>query len=211
VGEVLVDVNVGLPRCGCAPGDAGRLADLARSRGLSVRGVMGYEGHLMMVDQPTDKAAETERCMALLLAAHADVGGDVVSAGGTGTYAVNTWATEVQAGSYLLMDTAYATQDVPFEQALFVLGTVVSTSPEWSVVDVGLKSTSFDHGNPSIPDAVVWFGSDEHTTYSPTAPVGTRVRVSPSHVDPTMALHEVVHLVDGDDVLETWPIDLRGW
>src|SRR5262245_46257979 len=45
VREVLVDVNVGLPRCGCAPGDAGRLADAARRRGLAVRGVMGYEGH----------------------------------------------------------------------------------------------------------------------------------------------------------------------
>src|SRR4051812_17794671 len=48
--EVLVDVNVGMPRCGCAPDDAGRLADLARSKGLEVRGVMGYEGHLMMED-----------------------------------------------------------------------------------------------------------------------------------------------------------------
>src|SRR5579862_9392041 len=30
VTEVLVDVNVGLPRCGCDPSDAGRLADRAR-------------------------------------------------------------------------------------------------------------------------------------------------------------------------------------
>ena len=52
VREVLIDVNVGLPRCGCAPEDAGRLAELARKRGLSVRGVMGYEGHLMMVRGP---------------------------------------------------------------------------------------------------------------------------------------------------------------
>ena len=27
VREVLIDVNVGLPRCGCDPADAGRLAD----------------------------------------------------------------------------------------------------------------------------------------------------------------------------------------
>jgi D-serine deaminase-like pyridoxal phosphate-dependent protein len=212
VGEVLVDVNVGLPRCGCAPGDAGRLAELARSKGLSVRGVMGYEGHLMMVDQPTDKAAETERCMALLLAAHADVGGEVVSAGGTGTYALNTWATEIQAGSYLLMDARYVQEEgLPFRPALTVLGSVVSTSPDWSVVDVGLKSLGMDHGNPSIDDRLVWFCSDEHTTFSDPLPVGERVKVWPAHVDPTMALHEVVHLVDGDDVVESWPIDLRGW
>ena len=47
VPEVLVDVNVGLPRCGCRPEDAGRLAGLARRRGLAVRGVMGYEGHIV--------------------------------------------------------------------------------------------------------------------------------------------------------------------
>ena len=47
--NVLIDVNVGLPRCGIAPQDAGWLADSARVRGITVRGVMGYEGHLMMV------------------------------------------------------------------------------------------------------------------------------------------------------------------
>lgn len=211
VTEVVIDVNVGLPRCGCAPDDAGRLADVARAKRLGVRGVMGYEGHLMMVDQPTDKAAETERCMALLLAAHADVGGELVSAGGTGTYAVNTWATEIQAGSYLLMDSRYAQEDVPFEPALSILGTVISASADWSVVDVGLKALGMDHGNPTIADSLVWFCSDEHITFSPALPVGTLVRVVPAHVDPTMALHERVHLVDGDHVLDTWPVDLRGW
>jgi D-serine deaminase-like pyridoxal phosphate-dependent protein len=44
VPEVLIDVNVGLPRCGCRPEDAGRLAESARRQGLVVRGVMGYEG-----------------------------------------------------------------------------------------------------------------------------------------------------------------------
>ena len=84
VREVLVDVNVGLPRCGCAPEEAGRLADYARAQGLEVRGVMGYEGHLMLVDDREKQRAATEEAMALLLAAHADVGGDVISAGGTG-------------------------------------------------------------------------------------------------------------------------------
>src|SRR5262245_11428299 len=45
--EVLVDVDCGLPRCGCDPADAGRLADRCRALGLAVRGVMAYEGHLM--------------------------------------------------------------------------------------------------------------------------------------------------------------------
>src|SRR5262245_19990904 len=96
VREVLIDVNVGLPRCGCDPADAGRLADRARSRGLGVRGVMGYEGHLMREPSET-KAARVEASMAALLAAHEATGGDVVSAGGTGTYDINSWATEIQA------------------------------------------------------------------------------------------------------------------
>jgi D-serine deaminase-like pyridoxal phosphate-dependent protein len=69
--EVLIDVDVGMPRCGCRPDDAGRLAERARRRGLSVRGVMGYEGHLMM--EPGDvKPSKVADAMALLLAARPD-------------------------------------------------------------------------------------------------------------------------------------------
>ncbi|MDQ3579593.1 MAG: alanine racemase [Actinomycetota bacterium] len=215
VTEVVVDVNIGLPRCGCPPPEAGRIADLARGRGLTVRGVMGYEGHLMMVTPESDKARMTEEAMAYLLIAHEAVGGDLISAGGTGTYAINTWATEIQAGSYALMDTAYATLGFPFQHALSVLATVVSVSAGWAVADVGLKSLGMDHGNPTIPDAAVWFCSDEHTTFAPAdghpVKVGDRVRVLPAHIDPTVALHEAMYLVDGSDVLDRWAVDLRGW
>jgi D-serine deaminase-like pyridoxal phosphate-dependent protein len=219
VREVLVDVNVGLPRCGCAPTAAGALADLCRSLGLTVRGVMGYEGHLMLIEDVADRARQTEECMALLLAAHADVGGDIVSGGGTGTWVTNTWVTELQAGSYALMDTAYAAvPDVGFEQSLTVLASVISVNPGgWAVVDAGLKAFGMDHGNPAVPGADVWFCSDEHTVFSmqdgaPLPRVGDRVRMVPAHIDPTCALHERMHLVDADGaVLETWPVDLRGW
>ena len=222
VREVVIDVNVGLPRCGCAPADAGRLAGLARSLGLDVRGVMGYEGHLMLVPDVDERRKQTEECMTKLVAAHAEVGGDIVSAGGTGTYAVNTWANEIQAGSYALMDTAYgAVEDLPFEQALFVLGAVISRTPPaegipgWAVVDVGLKSLGMDHGNPTIPGGVVWFCSDEHVTWQPddwdAVRLGDRVRVVPAHVDPTIALHERMWLVDGEEVVDDLPVDLRGW
>src|SRR5262249_46750721 len=139
VPEVLVDVNVGLPRCGCSPRDAGRLADTARAAGLQVRGVMGYEGHIVGLEDRATRAAMIEVSMAQLTRAHADVGGEVVSAGGTGTFDLNTWATEIQAGSYALMDTAYATLGLPFVHALYVLATVISVSAEWAVADCGLK------------------------------------------------------------------------
>ena len=106
----LVDVDVGLPRCGCDPADAGRLADLARAKGLEVRGVMGYEGHLMALEDRAKQREQVEAAMAVLVRAHGDVGGEIISAGGTGTYDLQdtTGVTEVQAGSYALMDTAYA-------------------------------------------------------------------------------------------------------
>jgi D-serine deaminase-like pyridoxal phosphate-dependent protein len=216
VRSCLIDVDVGLPRCGCDPADAGRLADLARRRGLDVRGVMGYEGHLMVLDDRERQRAEVAAAMERLRSAHADVGGDVVSAGGTGTYDLHesTGVTEIQAGSYALMDTYYATVGLPFQQALFVVGTVISVRATHAVADVGLKSLGMDHGNPTIDGATVWFCSDEHVTFASEAgspAVGDRVRVVPAHVDPTMAMHEAAWLVRGESVVDRWPIDLRGW
>jgi D-serine deaminase-like pyridoxal phosphate-dependent protein len=211
VREVIIDVNVGLPRCGCLPADAGRMADLARERGLEVRGVMGYEGHVMIVEDAADRAAQCQQSMEQLVMAAADVGGELISAGGTGTYACNTWATEIQAGSYALMDAQYGRQGHPFRQAVFVLASVISTAPEWSVADAGLKAFGMDHGNPELAGSDVWFCSDEHTTFSPPRPVGDRAWLIPAHVDPTMAYHERAYLCRGDEVVDIWPIDLRGW
>ena len=213
IGEVVVDVNVGLPRCGCAPDAAGPLAEFARDRGLVVRGVMGYEGHVVGVEDRARRVEMVGVAMELLLEAHAGVGGSLISAGGTGTYDINTWATEIQAGSYALMDSAYSKLSLPFSQALTVLSTVVSVSPGWAVADCGVKALGMDHGNPTVEGADVWFCSDEHLTFAPrdTVRVGDRVRVIPSHVDPTVAYHERMFLVEGEDVIETWPVDLRGW
>jgi D-serine deaminase-like pyridoxal phosphate-dependent protein len=213
VREVLVDVNVGLDRCGCAPERAGELAGEARRAGLEVRGVMGYEGHLQLLTDAGDRKRRTGEAMALLQAAAADVGGEIISAGGTGTHRDNSWATEIQAGSYALMDTAYGAGGHPFGQALSVLGTVVSVAAERAVADVGLKALGMDHGLPAIDGAQVRRCADEHTTFVPgeKVRVGDRVRVLPAHIDPTVVLHERMHLVDGDTVLETWPVDMRGW
>jgi D-serine deaminase-like pyridoxal phosphate-dependent protein len=215
--EVLVDVNVGMPRCGCEPEDAGRIADLAHARNLDVRGVMGYEGHVVGLADRAEREVKTSDAMVRLAKAHALVGGDIVSAGGTGTYDLNTFATEIQAGSYALMDTAYANLHLGFRASLRVVATVVHVSNAYAVADCGLKALGMDHGNPTIESGDVWFCSDEHVTFAPAAPlaVGDRVFVVPAHVDPTIAYHDAYHLVDGADldavVIERWPIDLRGW
>ena len=215
--EVLIDVNVGIPRCGIAADEAGALADTARARGLTVLGTMGYEGHAVLVPDRDKRTSLTDTSMATLARAHAAVGGDILSGGGTGTYDVNTIATEIQAGSYALMDTAYAKLGIPFELALAVVATVIHTNPKWSVADCGLKALGMDHGDPSIDDASVIFCSDEHVTFAPNAPVrvGDRVLVWPAHVDPTVAYHDAMHLSDGPGVdaavIDRWAVDLRGW
>ncbi|MFM7745223.1 MAG: alanine racemase [Actinomycetota bacterium] len=223
--HVLIDVFVGLPRCGVEPDDAARLADLARSLRLNVRGVMGYEGHLMMVNDAAAKSDQVKAAMETLRSCAEKVGGDVISAGGTGTWRehLDTGITELQAGSYALMDTQYATLGFPFRQAVHVVGTVISRSAGWAVADVGLKALGMDHGNPEVDGYDVWFCSDEHVTFaikrdpnSHGAPtflpkIGERVLVTPAHIDPTMSQHERAWVHRDGLVVDEWAIDLRGW
>lgn len=236
--DVLIDVNVGMPRCGVAPERAGELAHRARSAGLEVRGVMGYEGHVVGNPDRSWRIEQVALAMQQLRAAHDDVGGDIVSAGGTGTFDLHdappdgtALVSEVQAGSYLLMDTSYATLGLPFRQAVSVLSTVISTNRTdgYGVADAGLKAFGMDHGDPTTIGHTTFFCSDEHVTFVANADdsgrgmptVGDRVHLVPAHVDPTMALHERMYVVaerneDGTveldaEVLDTWPIDLRNW
>ena len=214
--SVLIDVNVGLPRCGCRPEDAGRLADRARAVGLDVRGVMGYEGHVVGNPNRDWRKERVDECMAQLRRAHDDVGGDVTSAGGTGTYDLHTWASEVQAGSYLLMDTHYGQLGLPFRQAVYVDAQVVSVNNEhFAVADCGLKSYGMDHGEPTLIGRTMFFSSDEHATFvwedRERPSVGDRVRVMPGHIDPTVAYHERMYITEGDSVVDTWAVDLRNW
>ncbi|MCZ7631761.1 MAG: hypothetical protein M5U19_23075 [Microthrixaceae bacterium] len=193
------------------------MAQRAREAGLVVRGVMGYEGHAVGNPDRSARAGAVEESMALLYQALEDVGGGITSAGATGTYDMHPGTDEVQAGSYLLMDTHYEHLALPFGIALSLEATVVSVSPKgWCVLDCGLKSLGMDHGDPTVPGLSVFFCSDEHTTVLPgdsgeLPEVGSRLRVLPAHVDPTVAYHETLHVVDGEEVLEALPVDLRGW
>ncbi len=226
---VLVDVNVGMLRCGVAPGL--ELVDLARrasaSGGLRLRGAMGYEGHAVGIEDRAEREGRTRKAMERLLAAvqmlrDGGLPGDIVSAGGTGTYDITgriPGITEVQAGSYVLMDTAYAKLDIPFEKAVYILGTVLSRpAPGLCVTDSGHKACTEDHGNPSVKDiagASVLFLSDEHATIGipPESPLGPgdRIGLWPSHIDPTINLHDALYAVDGESVVGVWPVSARGY
>ncbi len=185
--------------------------------GLDVRGVMGYEGHLMDWTDRARQAVAVEQAMSLLLAAHDAVGGDIVSAGGTGTFDINTWANEIQAGSYLFMDTHYAKVGLPFAQALSLLTTVISVNRAggWVVATVASRPWPWTTATP--PSRGPRSSSARTSTHvrprgdASLPSVGDRVRVVPAHVDPTVAYHERMHVVRGDQVVDDWPIDLRGW
>lgn len=220
VQEVLIDVNVGLQRCGCSPDEAGFLSEKAKSSGLQVRGVMGYEGHLMHDPDMQRRTEKTQESMEQLIFAHENVGGDVISGGGTGTWECNQTVTELQAGSYVLMDGDYSKLGLPFKEGLLLLTTVISTSKSgYAVLDGGLKALSVDSGNPQLlGKGEVMFCSDEHTTVTNGSwSVGQRVGLRPSHIDPTIAKHELIYLVDeieeglDSEVIGILNIDLRGW
>jgi len=226
---VLVDVNVGQNRCGVSPGaDAVELArTVAAAAGVTLRGVMGYEGHLQPIRSRPERDARARAAMQELVETARGIRAtgipcEVVSSGGTGTYDISghvEGVTEIQAGSYALMDTDYVSVGVPFEQAFTVLGTIVSRpAPDRCVADCGHKSMTKDHGNPSvkgIEGATVTSLNDEHATIAippaSTVAVGDLIELFPSHTDPTINLHDVFYAVEGNRVLEVWPIAARGY
>jgi D-serine deaminase-like pyridoxal phosphate-dependent protein len=100
-----------------------------------------------------------------------------------------------------------------------VLGTIVSRpSPDRCVADCGHKSMTKDHGYPSVKGvdgATVTALNDEHAVIAlpsscPLA-IGDRIQLIPSHTDPTVNLHDVFYVIEGDRVVDVWPISARGY
>jgi D-serine deaminase-like pyridoxal phosphate-dependent protein len=226
---VLVDLNVGQNRCGVTPGDeAVALGKHAvQMPGLKLQGLMGYEGHAVGIPARAEREAAVRQSMAQLAStarrfSAANLPSGIVSGGGTGSYDVSSTfeeITEIQAGSYALMDSDYAKLGMPFEHALSVLGTVVSRAvPERCVADCGHKSCTKDHGHPvvkGIAGATVLALNDEHATIAippeSSIKIGDRIELLPSHIDPTLNLHDVLYAVEGENVIGVWPIAARGY
>lgn len=229
---VLIDVNVGLPRCGIAPGEpAVALAKrAAETPGIVLRGAMGYEGHVMGIRDRGEREEKAHKSMDRLLSTvrmMRDEGlrCEIVSAGGTCTFDITggiEGITEVQAGTYVLMDNSYLYDDLPFELAFAIHATVLSRPrPEQCAADAGLKAMASDHGVPGVgtsaglEGASVLFLSDEHCTISlpagSTIRPGDRIELLPPHIDPTINMHDVLYAVAGDDVVDIWPVAARGY
>jgi D-serine deaminase-like pyridoxal phosphate-dependent protein len=223
---VLVEVDIGMARCGVEPGEpALQLARLIRNEpGLCFAGLQGYDGHLQMLPDPAEKE---QRCRAGLdqlrrtrqMLEDAGLGVEVVTGAGTGTSAyaaAHPALTELQPGSFLLMDAAYHAVRPEFGCALSILATVVSRRPGWYVLDAGSKAVSQDFGTPAIkghPREQVLRLAEEHTKVEDGGAgpqVGDRREVLPAHCCATMNLHRQVMAVRGGRVEAVWPIEASG-
>jgi 3-hydroxy-D-aspartate aldolase len=235
--DVLVDVDVGNRRTGVAPGEpALRLAQrVADHPALRLRGLQGYAGHCAHVVGWKARRDASQAALAPLLETRqrleaAGLPVEIVAGGSTGTWDIDVelpGLTELQAGSYCVMDLEYrriggrqgeALAD--FEMALTVVTTVVSVpTADRAMVDAGLKAFSTDKPFPpepvERPGVTYGFAGDEHGRLTITDPdrrprLGERIEFFPPHCDPTINLYDRLWVVRGTQVVDVWEIAARG-
>lgn len=232
----LIEVDTGLGRCGLPPRPDEVLAfarEVGRVAGLRFRGLMGYEGHTVLVNDPVERRTKAEAAGRLLLECvdplrRAGVQVECVSGGGTGTYDITSQLslppsparfTEIQAGSYLFMDTRYRQVRQEFENALFMATTVVSRpTADRVILDGGMKSISHEFGLPGVygrSDLEVASLSEEHVKCVVKGDgcelrPGDQVWLLPSHCCTTINLHDRYWCVREGRLVDTWPVSARG-
>ncbi|OJJ96318.1 hypothetical protein ASPACDRAFT_125872 [Aspergillus aculeatus ATCC 16872] len=227
---VLIDLDVGLHRTGVA--DTAAALALARHiadnlKNLRLIGVQGYEGHLQHLHSREERKRECLASMAILTGTAEALRNDghkieVVTTGGTGTAefcASVPGVTELQPGSFIFMDTDYRNAVGGFyANSLTILSTVISRQGERQVtIDAGLKSLTTDSGLAECKDAKYTHLNlgDEHGALSWEAgttdlQIGDRLEMVPSHIDPTINLHDFYYAHRNGVIEEIWSVDSRG-
>jgi 3-hydroxy-D-aspartate aldolase len=233
--DVLVEVEVGLERCGVEPGAAAvSLTQLvAEKKHLRFEGLQAYHGRAQHLRSFQERRAATGVAASkvretLELLAVAGLHASTVTGGGTGTFPFEMASgvyNEIQPGSYVFMDADYArnldeagTPTRMFRQSLFVLTTVMSHPvAHRAVVDAGLKAHSIDSGMPLVADvagARYARASDEHGVIELDGPaqlsIGQKIRLIPGHCDPSVNLHDWIVGIRGERVEAVWPVTARG-
>ncbi len=232
--DVYIELEIGMRRCGVAPGaPAVALARaIMASPNLRFAGIHAYHGraqHIRSMDERRgviEKAASYVQNTKTLLA-EAGIACPIVTGAGSGTFmfevALGAWD-EIQPGSYAFMDSDYARNEwappMPrFEHSLFVLAGVMSRpEPALAIVDAGLKASSVDSGLPVVwqrPGLAYTRASDEHGWVEigegATAPaLGDKLLLVPGHCDPTINLYDWFVCVRKGVVEALWPIIARG-
>jgi D-serine deaminase-like pyridoxal phosphate-dependent protein len=230
--RVLIEVNVGMDRCGVQPGKpALELAQqIVKLPGLRFFGIQAYEGHLVMRGTHEERVQLVHDAMSPMIESRRmieDAGIEIqaVSGGGTGTFDITSRIDgfdEVQAGSYVFMDAKYGSVDGPggrFEPALFLWSTIISRpTDDRAVADIGLKTASPELGLPQFLDvdgAELISMSEEHIKVRVEGDarqlrVGDKVRIQPGHVCTTVNLHDTYVVVRNGVVEAIWPVAARG-
>jgi D-serine deaminase-like pyridoxal phosphate-dependent protein len=229
--DVLIDVDVGQHRCGVLPGAPARelAAHLAKLPQLRLIGLQGYEGHLQLLADAAERERDCRTALGLLTSTARELRSagfriEVVTTGGTGTAEICAGfpgITEVQPGSFLFLDTSYRRTLAPgYGCAVTVLTTVISRPRAGeAVVDAGLKSLSTDSGMAEpkgCPGVSYRAAGDEHgiLSWDPSSrsgpQIGDRIELIPSHIDTTVNLHDVYHVLRAGHLAAIWPISARG-
>lgn len=227
--RVLVEVDVGMGRCGVKSGQpALDLATLVTSLpGLKFEGLQGYEGHCVDLRDGNERTKQARASLDLLVGSRrlierSGIPVNIVSGGGTGTYDLNATTDgvdEVQAGSYACMDWWYADIRPEFHQAMSILTTVVSRPrPRIAIIDVGRKGTGSEWGPPRLKNPadgqVISYTSEEHTTIELSGnrevKVGDRLEIIPSHGCTTSNLYREFVVHQNGQVVGIWPIEGSG-
>jgi D-serine deaminase-like pyridoxal phosphate-dependent protein len=224
--DVLVDLDVGLARCGVPDVEAAiRLGALVeRTRGLRLVGLMGYEGRRRAGVE--GRARLIAHAYRMLVEAkdgfdRAGLTSRTVSAAGTSTLPealADPTVTEIQAGTYALMEANLDGLGLPFQPALSVIATVISRRRDRVVLDAGRKSIASDYGPPFplLPGAEVTGFNEEHTILQfgqdgvLVPALGDRVALRPGHVRLTFNLYDAVWLAHPDGSFESVPVAARG-
>lgn len=221
----LVEYEIGMNRCGVESHE--EVLELARliaaQPHLRFEGIQAYAGQMSHEEDIAVRRAETiriEKDLRALKKKLEDAGLAVkeISGGSTGMVELkpgDSVYTEMQCGSYLLMDRAYRDMGLRFENALFLLTTVISVRPDRIVTDGGTKSLGMDQGNPVF---VGYEGcpvrmSEEHGQVSVSGhkcAVNDKIRYIPGHCCTTVNSHDRIYVVDGDEVIDIWPVVSRG-
>jgi D-serine deaminase-like pyridoxal phosphate-dependent protein len=233
--DVYVELEVGMRRCGVAPGEpAVALArEVAKYPNLRFGGLQAYHGRAQHMRTMEERHAVIETAAQHVLHTKkqlekAGIACPVVTGAGSGTFMFEVesgaWD-EIQPGSYAFMDADYARNEwaapLPrFEHALFVLATVMSRpSAQVAIVDAGLKASSVDSGMPGVWQRAglsYTHASDEHgwvetTTQGAAVPaLGEKILLLPGHCDPTINLYDWYVCVRDGVVEDLWGITARG-
>lgn len=220
--DVLVDLDVGDHRTGArskeqalAIAEQVDSADHLELRGIQAYSVVGSHAGGLEERQRVSKEVFGQVYQLLGTMLRRGLCCDIVTGGSTGTWEIDTLnadLTELQAGSYVLMDMAYRREGLDFANSMNVLATVVSANHDAFVtVDAGFKAFATDRGyGPEVlhhSGATYRWGGDEFGFIDGAKlALGDRVRFVPPHCDPTVNLYDRIHACRGENVEAVWPV-----